>query len=216
MFFLFAFVFFNVEACFECFKSHADSCSSQPKKSQPEKTLKKAKTASVDLNIQSCFESRYQEYIDSFYKQMNYASNLLAKVPPAKNNVIIIDIDNTAIDIKNSTILPVKAFYDYWIRRGFSFVFLTARPQSTEISVENLLKSHGYKGFIGVICMPDKLYKRCQFNENAFKIMGKWKAQQRKILATNGFEICATLDDLVECLEGGFTGLRIKISNQIF
>jgi len=229
--FLFTFKCFTVSAGFECCKSCCNSCLnvfSQVAVGNIEGNIFIDDLPQEDLQIAGIDTQFIQPHADFVYVGFNRSDDLfkflddavasLRSIERSEKNVIVIDIDGTAIDRSHAVIFPVMCFYNECRQIGFSFIFMTAKPKREQLLTETFLRSHGYDGFMDVICIPDALYERCseyaQANDfvSAARIMGNWKAEQRRLIALEKhLNICATLDDLDECLEGDFTGLKIKI-----
>lgn len=180
--------------------------------------------------IRNYYESgQYEKEVSAI---LNEAMNKINKLNISKDpkNVVIFDIDETALDNyphltevdygyikslwdewlmsgKSKSISKVKEFYDYLISKNIKVIFITGRNNEFyEITYKNL-KDVGYSLF-------DTLITRNDFYKHKKAI--EYKSKMRKELVNNGYHIIANIGDQWSDLEGGNSGIKIKLPNYLY
>ncbi len=187
------------------------------------------------INLDSA-KSAVKHYYESgnYYKDINKiigkAENSILKIKTRQNKVVIFDVDDTALSsyeytkslgfgftfqswlkwikkAKAKPIEPVKKFYDFLISKGIKIIFLTGRDEFLfNVTKQNLI-SAGYSKFDTLICRSPE-FKNVPAE--------KFKSKIRKSLSQKGYKILATIGDQKSDLEGGFTGIKIKLPNYLY
>jgi predicted secreted acid phosphatase len=170
---------------------------------------------------------RYDHDVDSV---MAYALTQLRAVKAGPRDVVVFDVDETAIanlphiismdfgfrlDIWNEwvnsaqakAIPQVKRFYDTLITRGIGVVFLTGRMDEITPATRKNLLAEGYRKY-------DTLITRSK--GDGYGSTGAFKTATRKKLEDAGYHIIMCIGDQDTDLIGGNAGIKIKLPNYIY
>lgn len=177
-----------------------------------------------------------QQYYEGgqFDKELNEiiadAKKRFDKVEIKPNSVVIFDVDDTALlnyeaskkmgfgyvksivdewvsSAKVPAIPQVKNLYDYLVQRGFKIIFLSGRFNNEyDYTFQNLV-NQGFTVF-------DTLIVR---NPDEQKLpTAEFKSNIRKVLTEKGFNIIGNVGDQWTDLNGGNSGIQIKIPNYLY
>lgn len=160
-------------------------------------------------------------------KAFEKAKNEFDKITPAKNSVVVFDVDATAlsdyyfdkkqdfgyipndydmwIDSANAPAVPgVLDFYNYLVNRGFKIIFITGRKNfQYDVTIKNL-KAVGYTKFDTLI-----VKNNATNGVNA----SIYKPKIRTQLVAKGYKIEGTVGDQWSDLDGAYHGIQVKIPN---
>ncbi|MFC1845544.1 HAD family acid phosphatase [Candidatus Dependentiae bacterium] len=162
---------------------------------------------------------------------LNKAWQELEQIPVTENATIVIDIDETALSSyeyfkannwqkgseelfnawkmlkRAKAFAPTQEFYQKAIEKGFKIVFISCRGvQQYQQAYENLCEQ-GYTIFEEIILRSPEEQAQL-FSSEAFS---SYKAHRRQQLVDEGYDIVACVGDQWSDLEGGNTGLKIKV-----
>ncbi len=178
------------------------------------------KDAIINYHESGRFDKDVTEAIEKAKKEFD-------KITPAKNSVVIFDVDATAlsdykfnkewdfgyiakdydtwIDSANAKAVPgILDFYNYLIDRGFKIIFITGRKDFQYGATMKNLKEVGFTKFDTLI-VKDK----ARYETNA----AIYKPEMRAQLIARGYKIEGTLGDQWSDLKGPNHGIQIKIPN---
>jgi len=187
------------------------------------------------VNLSVARES-VKEYYESgkFYEELDNvireAKNKFSKVEFTDNSVVILDVDETALnnyeiskkmgygyvyemvyDWTQNAKVPafpqVKELYDYLLSKGSKIIFLTARGYDEYDATYKNLINQGYTEFDSVITKSK--------NEYEMKSL-EFKSSKRIELTKMGYEIIGTVGDQWSDLEGPYHGIQVKIPNYLY
>jgi predicted secreted acid phosphatase len=108
---------------------------------------------------------------------------------------------------KAPAIPETRLFYQYMVARGFIVMFLSGRRHDEHEDTVANLKAQGFKVF-------DRLVVRPKGSDNC--PAGLFKAEARKVIAEEGFEIVGCIGDQQSDFCGGNTGFEIKLPNYLY
>jgi acid phosphatase len=169
------------------------------------------------------FDAECKDVYDDAVKQIERLS-----LP--KNTAVVFDIDETVLSNYNSTksigfgyvyeiwhneiinaeepaIPQTKIFYDWLISKNIKIIFLTGRYRKIYEATKKNLITKGFSRF-------DTLIVR---NTNEMKIpAAEYKTQKRDELVKKGYNVIACVGDQWSDLEGGNTGIKIKLPNYLY
>jgi len=165
--------------------------------------------------------------LDNVYEQ-------LAQEPVDERSAIIFDIDDTivshhdyriqAIEEESNTdanffayicktdspaIPEVLEFYNKVKALGYKIILLTGRSRDYLACTEEVLAKNGYTGYT-------KLILKSPEEKAQFKTAAAFKQHKRQELADEGYSIKACIGDQECDIEGGNTGIKVKIPNPLF
>ena len=149
-----------------------------------------------------------------------------------RKNVIIIDIDDTAINnyyfFKDNNfidtievwdmltekqdlpaVFPILDFYNFCIFNKFSIIFISARLFRYYKATQALLNNASYYIYDALYLLPKNVtnYKDSPHN---------FKENLRKKLILSGYNILMNIGDQKSDLEGGYAKYHIKIPNYLY
>ena len=150
------------------------------------------------------------------------------KVEP--NSAIVFDVDETSLsnypfmksigfgsvsdawnDWTNSgkciAIPQTKRFYDYAVSKGYKIFFITGRSANFYAITRKNLIQEGYTKIDTLICRPE--------TDHSHEAQ-KYKSNLRNGLVKGGYKIVANIGDQWSDLEGGNSGLTIKLPNYLY
>jgi acid phosphatase len=178
--------------------------------------------------VQNYYESgAYERELKQIYQE---AKVKIDKIKVKSNSIAIFDVDDTALsnyeiakkldfgydyDIvqdwvmkaKLPAINPTLEFFNYLKSKGFRLFFLTGRQiDEYDATFQNLI-NQGYSNF-------DSLIVRSTYERNISAL--EYKSSIRKKLSESGFEIKVCIGDQWSDLEGGYTGIKIKLPNYLY
>lgn len=154
----------------------------------------------------------------------------IEKLSLPNNAAVIFDVDETALSNYNSTkstgfgyvreiwhngvlraeepaVPQTKIFYDWLVFKNIKIIFLTGRYQEVYEATKKNLITKGFSQF-------DTLIVR---DMNEMKIpAAEYKTQKREELVKKGYNIIACAGDQWSDLEGGNTGIKIKLPNYLY
>ena len=170
------------------------------------------------------------DYEKELTEIINDAKEKFAKIELLPNSVVILDIDETALDnyeaIKNigygyekklwdewlekavaPAIPQVKDLYDFLLQKKFKIIFITGKKDYQYNATLKNMKSVGYVEF-------DTLITR---RKDEYKIKSaQYKSQKRKELAENGYVIAGCVGDQLTDCEGENCGIVVKLPNYLY
>ena len=182
------------------------------------------------VNLSVARES-VKEYYESgkFDEELNTvvqeAKDKFSKVEFTENSVVIIDVDETALnnyeiskrmgygyvyemvlewtqDAKVPAFPQVKELYDYLLSKGSKIIFLTAREYDEYDATYKNLINQGYTEFDTLITKNN--------SEQEMKSLD-FKSAKRDELVQRGYHILGTVGDQWSDLEGPHHGIQVKI-----
>jgi len=148
----------------------------------------------------------------------------------SSNSAAVFDIDETALNnypqvksldfgddakmwdqwvysAKAKAIPQVKKLYDFLVAKGVKIIFITGRYQRYyDASRKNLLDA-GYSKIDTIICRQQ---------EEAGIPAVQYKSKHRAALVKGGLNIILNIGDQYSDLDGGNSGLRVKIPNYLY
>ena len=169
------------------------------------------------------FDAECKDVYDDAVKQIERLS-----LP--KNAAVVFDVDETVISNYNSTksigfgyvrevwhneilraeepaIPQTKIFYDWLVSKNIKVIFLTGRyPEIFEATKKNLI-AKGFSQFDTLIVRNADEIKMSAVN---------YKIQKREEIIKKGYNIIACVGDQWSDLEGGNTGIKIKLPNYLY
>jgi len=171
------------------------------------------------------YQKEMETIINNAIKEINKLN-----IKNAPNSIAIFDIDETALDnyphlkevdyayIKNlwnewlmsgkSIAIPeVKNFYDFLISKKIKVIFITGRDNEFYDATHKNLKQVGYTIF-------DTLITRSDFYKHKKAL--EYKSKMREELVNKGYHIIANIGDQWSDLEGGNSGIKIKLPNYLY
>jgi acid phosphatase len=107
----------------------------------------------------------------------------------------------------STAIPPVKKLYDYLIAENYRIIFLTGRDESIYRATYNNLIKEGYTKFDTLICKGSDISQLTA---------AEYKSTVRKQLTEAGYNIVVNTGDQWSDLEGGNSGLMIRIPNYLY
>lgn len=170
------------------------------------------------------------QYINEMNSIVEDVINKYNNVEFKPNDAVVFDVDETVLSnfdyIKSidygydlnlwnnwldkaeaEKIIPAKKLYDFFVFKGAKVIFLTGRYwYSCDATYKNLV-NQGFDQFDTLICR----------SEEELKISSpQFKANHRKNLSLNGYNIIACIGDQETDFVGGYTGEIIKFPNYIY
>ena len=170
---------------------------------------------------------KYGEEMDNIF---NDAKDQISNIEIKKNSAVIFDVDDTALSnyeiskkldfgydytivqdwvmsAKLPAIKQTKDFYDFLKSKNIKRIFLTSRNfDEYDATYKNLI-DQGYTGF-------DTLIVRSKLDKDLGS--QNFKTKERENLTKAGYEIIATVGDQWTDLNGGFSGIKIKVPNYLY
>lgn len=154
----------------------------------------------------------------------------LSKISVPDNAAAVFDIDETALsnydyiksidfgynkelwdkyiqDTTAKAIPEVKELYDWLIKNNVKIYFITGRSEVGYESTKQNLINEGYTKF-------EKLFVRTPADSKITAV--EYKSKIREKLTNDGYKIIACVGDQYSDLEGGNTGLKVKIPNYLY
>lgn len=112
------------------------------------------------------------------------------------------------IQLADCEVIPqTRRLYDWLLERNVGIVFLTGRKDyEYEATIKNLSQV-GIITFDTLITRSDKTKKM---------LAEEFKDYERKVLTEKGYNIILSIGDQWSDLEGGNTGLRVKLPNYLY
>lgn len=183
-----------------------------------------------NLAISKKLVSEYYEsgqYEKELQQILNDVKPEIDKTTPGKMSVVIFDVDETTLSnykfmkqydfgyerhiwddwiakAEAEPIIPVRDFYNYLLEKGFRIIFITGRRDYHYQPTYDNLKAVGYTQF-------DSLITR---SEDEYKISAvEFKSAVRHALTQKGYEIKANFGDQQSDLDGGNSGITVKLPN---
>ena len=178
--------------------------------------------------VQDYYESgKYEEDLEKVYAE---AKNKIDKISVQQNSAIVFDVDDTALSnyeiskrldfgyehkivqewVMSGRLPAIKQtleFYNYLKSKGVKLIFLTGRQsEEYEATLRNLIEM-GYTDF-------DTLIVR-NLEERDFSAV-KFKTLKREELTKSGYNIIMSVGDQWSDLEGEYTGIKVKIPNNLY
>lgn len=177
-----------------------------------------------------------RDYYESgkFDEEMNEvikdAKEKFDKIEAKKNSVVIFDVDETALnnyglakmmdfgyvydlnkkwneELKAPAFKQTQELYFHLLNRGFKIIFITGRNSNEyEVTYKNLIQT-GYTGFDTLITQRE--------DEQHFKTQ-QFKSKKRAELAAAGYNIAGNVGDQWTDLNGGNSGIQIKLPNYLY
>ena len=170
------------------------------------------------------------KYTDEMNEVIKDAKEKFDKVEVKNNSVVIFDVDETALnnyglakqmdfgyvydlnkkwneELKAPAIKETQDLYFYLLNKGFKIIFLTGRNSSEyDVTYKNLIQE-GYSGFDTLIT---------QSKEDQKLKAQEFKSKVRTELTNQGYEIVGTVGDQWTDLNGGNSGIQIKLPNYLY
>jgi acid phosphatase len=158
------------------------------------------------------------------------AINQIEGIKLTEKSAVVFDIDETALSNYEYTkeigfgyiyklwnewqqkgiapaIKDTKRFYDYLISKNIHVIFVSGRYTEAREATKRNLFEQGYTKFDALILRLD--------NERKIPA-AEWKAAKRKELVFKGYDIIACIGDQWGDLEGGNTGIKIKLPSYLY
>lgn len=178
--------------------------------------------------VQAYYESgEYEKELNVIF---NDAVEKFEKVKIDSNTAVVFDVDETALsnykiikeidfgyvkEIWSSWVLqgktpanaPVKNFYNYLLKKDVKIIFLTGRAEEQHKATFNNLVNAGYTKFDTLI-----VYSKNYANLGS----AEFKFTVRKQLTEKGYKIIGTVGDQYTDIDGGYTGIKIKLPNYLY
>ena len=182
----------------------------------------------VKEHLQQYYESG--EYDNEIKVIIDDAIEKLSRVPINENSAVVFDIDETTLSnyehIKEigfgfvwslwtdwmkeedaKAIPQTKRLYDWLVERDVSIIFLTGRNEEV---YEATLRNLAQQGFTEL----DTLITRSALTGKMSALV--YKQRERKLLTEKGYQIIASVGDQWSDIEGGYTGLKVKVPNYFY
>lgn len=173
---------------------------------------------------------REGEYISAVALLLAGLKEKLIQNPRGENDVILMDVDETALNSfefisgtdfdfyphlweewmlggKIPANEPVLQFYQEMITAGFSFIFLTGRMHNFRRATENNLKAAGYHTF-------NRLITRREEEDGLEPAVYKTKVRQS--LTDEGYRILANIGDQESDIQGGLALFPLQLPNFLY
>ena len=178
--------------------------------------------------VKDYYESgKYDEEMDSIFSD---AKDQIKNIKIKNNSTVIFDVDDTALSnyeiskkldfgydykivqdwvmsAKLPAIKQTKDFFDFLKSKNIKRIFLTSRNYDEYDATYKNLVDQGYTGF-------DTLIVRSKSDKDLGS--QKFKTKERENLNKAGYEIIATVGDQWTDLNGGFSGIKIKVPNYLY
>ena len=195
-------------------------------------------SSSEDFQLQNLDISK--KLVENYYESGQFdteckdvyddAIRQIEKLSLPQNAAVVFDVDETVLSNYNSTksigfgyvqniwhndilradepaIPQTKVFYDWLISKNIKIIFLTGRYQEICEATKKNLIAKGFSQF-------DTLIVR---NSDEMKMpAAEFKIQKRDELVKKGYAIIACVGDQWSDLEGGNTGIKIKLPNYLY
>ena len=187
------------------------------------------------MNLDDAKEAVEKYYESGVYEKevndvINKALNQLDKIEPSTKAVAVFDIDETSLSsyeyVKSigfgyvpkmwseymfegtqKAIPGTKKLYDRLVAKGISVIFLTGRRDIfAEASKKNLI-NEGYTKFDTLITRKPEDYKTSAV---------EFKSKTRRELTQKGFKIVMNVGDQFSDLQGGNSGIEVKLPNYLY
>lgn len=170
------------------------------------------------------------QYSQELIEIINVAKEQFSKIEVTPNSVVVLDIDETALDnyeaIKRigfgyergywdewlekaeaPSIPQVKGLYDFLIERGFKIVFITGKKDYQYTATFKNMIAAGYTKFDTIITR----------NKDEYKMKSVlYKAEKRKELVEKGFIIAGCIGDQLTDCTGENCGIVVKLPNYLY
>lgn len=178
--------------------------------------------------VKDYYESgKYDEEMDSIFSD---AKDQIKNIKIKNNSTVIFDVDDTALSnyeiskkldfgydytivqdwvmgAKLPAIKQTKDFYDFLKSKNIKRIFLTSRNFDEYVATYKNLIDKGYNDF-------DTLIVRSKSDKDLGS--QNFKTKERENLTKAGYEIIATVGDQWTDLNGGFSGIKIKVPNYLY
>lgn len=178
--------------------------------------------------VKGYYESgEYDKELEEIYAE---AKSKIDKISVQQNSAAVFDVDDTALSnyeiskrldfgydhkivqdwVMSSKLPAIKQtfeFYNYLKSKGVKLIFLTGRQsEEYDATFRNLIET-GYTDF-------DTLIVR-NLEERDFSAV-KFKTLKREELTKSGYNIIMSVGDQWSDLEGEYTGIKVKIPNNLY
>ena len=187
----------------------------------------------INLRVAKDSVKEYYEsgkYDEEMNKIFNDAKDQINNIRIDNNSAVIFDVDDTALSnyeiskkldfgydytivqdwvmsAKLPAIKQTKGFFDFLKSKNIKRIFLTSRNFDEYDATYKNLVDQGYTGF-------DTLIVRSKSDKDLGS--QKFKTRERENLTKAGYEIIATVGDQWTDLNGGFSGIKIKVPNYLY
>ncbi|MBE0539351.1 MAG: HAD family acid phosphatase, partial [Ignavibacterium sp.] len=178
--------------------------------------------------VKDYYESgKYDAEMNNVIKE---AKEKFDKVKVKNNSVVIFDVDETALnnyglakqmgfgyvydlnkkwneELKAPAIKQTQELYFYLLNKGFKVIFITGRNfNEYDVTYKNLIQT-GYTVFDTLITQRE--------DEQTLKTQS-FKSKKRAELTNQGYEIVGNVGDQWTDLNGGNSGIKIKLPNYLY
>lgn len=200
-------------------------------------------TVLFEQRKQALYQFYTAQYLSEVQKLCTTALTYLVNQPATEKSAVIFDIDDTALYTyqwhtpaafiwstqphlvearthgrhkKAPAIPPVLDLYNALKARGFTIIFLSARPLQDLENTKNELHMAGYHHNDPIILMPENL--PTPTHEDAYSLAYKtsaWKCSIRKHL-TQQYTLVGCIGDRATDFEGGYTGYQVRLPNYLY
>ena len=187
----------------------------------------------INLRVAKDSVKEYYEsgkYDEEMNKIFNDAKDQINNIRIDNNSAVIFDVDDTALSnyeiskkldfgydytivqdwvmsAKLPAIKQTKDFFDFLKSKNIKRIFLTSRNYDEYDATYKNLVDQGYTGF-------DTLIVRSKSDKDLGS--QNFKTKERENLTKAGYEIIATVGDQWTDLNGGFSGIKIKVPNYLY
>lgn len=178
-----------------------------------------------------------KKLVSDYYENGQYEKELqgilngvkpeIEKIKPGNMSAVIFDVDETTLSnykfmkqydfgyerhiwdewiakADADPIIPVRNFYNYLVEKGFRIILVTGRRDYHYQPTYDNLKATGYTQFDTLITRSKDEYKLSAVD---------YKTAVRNALTQKGYDIKANFGDQQSDLDGGNSGIAVKLPN---
>jgi acid phosphatase len=196
--------------------------------------------SSTDLTLKVMNLGEAKNAVQAYYESGGFdrecakiiddAVGQIEKIKLTGKSAVVFDIDETALSNYEYTkeigfgyiyklwnewqqkgiapaIKGTKRFYDYLISKNIHVIFVSGRYTEVAEATKRNLFEQGYVKYDTLILRSD----------NEHKIPAtEWKEAKREVLVSKGYNIIACIGDQWSDLDGGNTGIKIKLPSYLY